>query len=148
MTREETMIIVKKVHDLYSHQDKYVTSDIISSRVTCWDVYFKDFSFAVVDRCVDYYVKSHRDMPMPSDLLQLCKDERDLERQKAQNISDPENIKPTWLLIYEARNGSTDDKPIPEEVSQMTDQLIDILRADKKLRQKWLKESGQLPYEV
>ena len=148
MTCEETANIIKKVHDLYSHQDRYINSETIASRINYWDIYFKDFSYQVVDRCVDYWVKSHRDMPMPSDLLPLCKEERDIERSKAQNIKDPENIKPTWLLTWEARNGSADNMEIPPEVSKMSDRLIETMQADKRMKQKWLEESGQLPYEV
>ena len=149
MTQDETATIIKKVHDLYFHQDRYVTSDIINSRVNYWDIYFKDFSFAVVNRVVDTWAKSHRDMPTPSDLLPLCKDERHMEWARAQNIH-AENIKSTADLIWEARNGPIENIEITPEIRAMTDAFIEAFK--KRNGDDSVGDQGDLanslPYEV
>ena len=153
MTQDETATIIKKVHDLYAHQDKYITSSSITSRINYWDIYFKDFSFNVVNRVVDIWAKSHREMPLPADLLPLCKDERQLEWSRAQNIR-AEDIKATHVLIYEARNGPIEDIDIPPEITVLTDRMIRELRNDKKLRVEYEARHPEtfaddaLPYEV
>ena len=143
MTREETSTIVKKIHDLYIHQDKYITSASISARVNYWDIYFKDFSFKVVNKVVDIWAKSHRDMPTPSDLLPLCKDERQMEWAREQNIK-AEDIKATHVLIWEAHNGPLEKMPITNEVRAMTDRMIEALRREEPQGDL----ANSLPYEV
>ena len=152
MTREETSTIVKKIHDLYIHQDRFINSSTITARINYWDIYFKDFSFKVVNRVVDIWAKSHRDMPTPSDLLPLCKDERQLEWARAQNINA--DVKATHVLIWEARNGPIEDLDIPPEITVLTERMIRELRNDKKLRVEYEARHPEqfaddaLPYEV
>ena len=152
MNREETSTIVKKIHDLYIHQDRYITSASISARINYWDIYFKDFSFAVVNKVIDTWAKSHRDMPTPSDLLPLCKDERQLEWARAQNINA--DVKATHVLIWEARNGPIEDLDIPPEITVLTERMIRELRNDKKIRVEYEARHPEtfaddaLPYEV
>ena len=143
MTQDETATIIKKVHDLYAHQDKYITSSSITSRINYWDIYFKDFSFNVVNRVVDIWAKSHRDMPTPSDLLPLCKDERQMEWAREQNIK-AEDIKATHVLIWEARHGPLEKIPITNEVRAMTDRMIEALRREEPQSDL----ANSLPYEV
>lgn len=143
MTQDETATIIKKVHDLYAHQDKYITSSSITSRINYWDIYFKDFSFNVVNRVVDIWAKSHRDMPTPSDLLPLCKDERQMEWAREQNIK-AEDIKATHVLIWEAHNGPLEKIPITNEVRAMTDRMIEALRREEPQGDL----ANSLPYEV
>ena len=152
MTREETAQIVKKLHDIYIQQDRYVTADSIKARINYWEIYFKDFTFAVVSKVVDQWIRHNHDMPVPSDLLQACKDERDMEYARATNIQDPENFRPPWELEYEARNGKIEIKP---EIAMMTDKIMDWLRTDPKLKAKYkaeqeekAKNCGYLPYEI
>lgn len=153
MTRDETATIIKKVHDLYIHQDRFVTSASISARVNYWDIYFKDFSFNVVNKVVDLWAKSHRDMPTPSDLLPLCKDERQLEWSRAQNIK-AEDIKATHVLIWEARNGALEDAEIPKDISALTSRMVESLRRDPKIRAEYEARHPEqfaddaLPYEI
>ena len=152
MNREETSTIVKKIHDLYIHQDRYITSASISARINYWDIYFKDFSFAVVNKVIDTWAKSHRDMPTPSDLLPLCKDERQLEWAREQNIND--DVKATHVLIWEARNGALEKAEIPKEVRTMTDRMVESLRRDPKIRAEYEARHPEqfaddaLPYEI
>ena len=143
MTQDETATIIKKVHDLYAHQDKYITSSSITSRINYWNIYFKDFSFNVVNRAVDIWAKSHRDMPTPSDLLPLCKDERQMEWAREQNIK-AEDIKATHVLIWEAHNGPLEKIPITNEVRAMTDRMIEALRREEPQGDL----ANSLPYEV
>ena len=149
MTQEETATIIKKVHDLYIHQDRFINSSTITARINYWDIYFKDFSFNVVNKVVDLWAKSHRDMPTPSDLLPLCKDERQLEWARAQNIR-AENIKSTGDLIWEARNGPIENIEITPEIRAMTDAFIEAFK--KKNGDASVEEQGDLadslPYEV
>ena len=133
MTEDETKVIIKKLHDLYLHQDKFVTADTIHSRISYWDIYFKDFPYAVVNRAVDDWVKGHRDMPMPSDLLQACKDYKDLYACPSGN---PMEWKSTAEINWEARHGViTEDHVSPKWITDMTDEFVKWLEADPKMKQ-------------
>ena len=91
-------------------------------------------------------------MPTPSDLLPLCKDERQLEWARAQNINA--DIKATHVLIWEARNGPLENAEIPKEVRAMTDRMVDLLRRDPKIRAEYEARHPEqfaddaLPYEI
>ena len=153
MKYNETSEIILKIHNLYSNQDRFTNSSELTSRTTYWDVYFKDFSFEIVNKAVDYWIRSHRDMPVPSDILPICKDIRFEKLNPPIDFSNPENIKPTHQLIWESRNGELKDKDIPPEIYAMTDRLIESLRKDSKMRKKYEKQnqedlSNELPYEI
>lgn len=156
MTHEETIAIVRKIHDIYSTQDRFIDTKSIEARINYWEIYFKDFTFAVVNRVVDEWIKSHRDMPMPSDLLQSCKDYRDLY---AYPKGDPMNWKSTAEQIWEARHGViTEDHVFPKHITDMTDKMIEILRTDPAVRKQYeeshpesaiISDLGDgLPYEI
>lgn len=153
MKTDETKVIIKKLHEIYLNQDKFVTAENIQSRINYWDVYFKDFSFEIVNKAVDYWIRSHRDIPVPSDILPICKDIRFEMINPPIDFANPENIKPTHQLIWEARNGKLEDKDIPPEIVAMTDRLIESLRKDSKMRKKYEEQnhedlSNELPYEI
>lgn len=139
MTYDETAEIVKKIHDFYSREDRFATGQDLITRTNYWDVIFKDFTYKIVNKVVNVWLKSHRDMPMPSDLLQMCKDERDLDWSVGKNV-DLENLKPTDVQIWEARNGPIEDMVIRPEISAMTDRLVEWLRADPKRKKEIMKE--------
>lgn len=139
MTYDETAEIVKKLHDFYSREDRFATGQELISRTNYWDVIFKDFTYKVVDKVVNVWTKSHRDMPMPSDLLPMCKDERDLEWSVGKSIN-LENMKPTHIQIWEARNGPIENMVVTHEASAMTDKLIEWIKADPKRRKEIIEE--------
>lgn len=153
MKTDETKVIIKKIHELYLYQDKFVTAENIQSRINYWDIYFKDFSFEIVNRAVDYWVKSHRDIPFPSDLLPMCKQFRYEMVNPPIDFANPENIKPTWELIWDARHGELKHEDISPVILAMSDRLIEALRKDAKMRKKYEEEqkgdlSNELPYEI
>ena len=150
MTEQETSKIIQKLHNIYSHQDRFATGQDIISRITYWDIYFKEYPFSVVDKVVDSWIKSHRDMPTPSDLLPMCKD----ERASLQDIRFPEDIKPTWEIIYDAKHG---EQPIKPEFEALVNNFVKWLRADPKMKEQWRRQHGgqeppipqdMLPYEI
>ena len=152
MKYDETTTIIKKLHDIYIAQDRFATAGELMTRAKYWDIYFKDFSFAVVNKVVDLWAKSHRDMPTPSDLLPLCKDERQLEWARAQNINT--DVKATHVLIWEARNGPLENAEIPKDISALTSRMVESLRRDPKIRAEYEARHPEqfaddaLPYEV
>ena len=156
MTYEETTAIVKKIHDFYAIQDKFATVEDLITRANYWDVIFKDFTFSVVDKAVSDWMKSHRDMPMPSDLLQKCKDLRDLSHFPS---GDPMTWKSTAELNWEARHGvMTEDHEVPKWISDMTDKMVEAMRQDPGIRKHYeethptkvnVPDLGDgLPYEI
>lgn len=146
MKREQTASIVKKVHELYLHQDKFVTAENISARISYWDKYFKEFSYEIVDRAVDLWAKSHYDMPLPANLIPICRDLRDELINAPMDFNSPD-FKPPCVRIWEARNGPVeqlDDKPLSPELQRVRDALIESFRKEQQTEVM----SGQLPYEI
>jgi len=141
MTEKETALIIKKLHDIYSHQDRFVTAEDISSRITYWDVFFKDFTYQVVNQAVDDWIRSHKEMPVPSDLIQSCKDYRDLYACPKGN---PMEWKSTAEQVWDARHGEMgEDHTPPKWITDMTDEFVKWLEADPKTKAKYKKEETQ-----
>lgn len=144
MTSDETTTILLKLSGAYFSQNRYLTSQEFGSRVILWDVYFKDFPYEVVNKVVTDWIATRKEMPQISELLPHCKD----ERTAMQNLKNPEDIKPTWEIIYLSRKGEPPESP---EFSQITERFIKWLKADPKLRQiQEAKEQADnmLPYEI
>lgn len=146
MKINETSQIVMKIHSIYG-QDRFANSAELASRTNYWDIYFKDFSFDIVNKALDYWIKSHRDMPTPSDLLPKCKDLRFELLNPPIDFANPENIKPTWELIYDARHGELKDEDISPEIRKMSDEFVKWLRADPKLKAQWKAQQNNKPIQ-
>ena len=150
MTEKETALIIKKLHDIYSSQDKFVTAEEIASRITYWDIYFKDFSFKVVNAVADDWIRHQSKMPLPSEILPLCKDARDLMIMREQDLAHPELIKPTWELIWDERHNYQEPEITPE-IRRMSDEFVKWLEADSKTKEKIKNDNNlgnAIPYEI
>lgn len=160
MTLEETTRVVLKLHGAYFSKDRIYNSSELESRINLWDMYFKDFTYKVVDRAASEWIANSKEPPQISELLPRCKDLRELERG---SIQDADNIKPTWEMTYYARHGELKDEDISPEIRALTDEVIKWLRADPKTRKEWAEEEAKeknkqytksevlgnvLPYEI
>ena len=156
MTKEETTKIVLRLHGAYFSTDRIYNSSELDHRIGIWEIYFKDFTYRTVSQAVDEWIKANKVMPQIAELLPRCKDLRALEQG---SLTDVENLRPTWELIWEARHGELKDEDISPEIRKMSDEFVKWLRADPKLKAQWKKEQKNnptqseamgdcLPYEI
>lgn len=159
MTRDETAMVVMKLHGAYFSQDRVFNSKELENRIDIWDVFFKDFTFKTVNQAVTEWIGTQKTMPQISELLPRCKDLRILEQG---TLADASSLRPTWDLIWESHHGELRDEDIPPEIRKMTDDFIRWLRADPKMKAKYKAEQNRrkptptdsadlgecLPYEI
>ena len=149
MDFKQTVSIVAKLHNAYS-SDRFAKPEELQARVNLFCVYFADIPFRIVNKEADIWIKSHREMPTVAELLSKCKDALILERSPKFS----EDIKPTWWYILEAQ-GVDMDSPVPPEISAMTDQLIEAMRNDPRMKARHEQEQKQknsedgfMPFEI
>lgn len=121
MTEEETRAIYLKLINAFDV--KFVSSREFDSKTRLWDYHFKDFSFNVVNRAVDEWIRECDTMPKISQLLPRCRDLRSLEQG---SLKDAANLKPTWEMIYDARHGELKDEDVPTWIHDLS---ADVLKA-------------------
>lgn len=138
MTQEQTSLILLKIHGAYFSQDRFANSAEFSSRINLWDVYFKDFTYEVVNQAVTEWIASHKEMPQISDLIQRCKDLRDLANFPK---DDPMQWKSYAEQVTIARKGDPDTWPDPDWLVQVRNNFIESMKAEQN--------NGKcLPYEI
>ena len=150
MNLKQSMTIVSKLHHAF-FSDRFAKPEELQSRVDLYCVYFADIPFRIVNKEVDEWISTEREMPTISQLLFRCKDSLALESNP---IKNPETVLPTWWHIAEARGVDMDAPPSPE-IEKLADELIEALRADAKAKARYEASKknkpdtdGNLPYEI
>lgn len=152
MNREQSMAIVAKLHNAYQTKDRFLTPSALNARIEQYTIYFADIPYRILNKVVDEWIKTRKELPFINELLVRCKDELSFEQNPIKNTAD---LMPTWWYIAEAR-GVDIDAPIPPEITKMTDRLIEALRKDPKIRAEYeanhrnevQTQDGSLPYEI
>lgn len=148
MDLKQAAAIVNKLRKAYD-KNHFLKPEELQGKVDLYCIYFADIPYRIVDKEVDEWIKTQKDMPSISELLSKCKDALILERSPKFS----EDIKPTWWYILEAQ-GVDMDAPVPPEISAMTDQLIEAMRNDPRMKarheqeQKQKNSDGFMPFEI